>query len=94
VQSCANASKPDRGLANWPGSRLRKADVGIVKSYLNEEELDTLTRIVATFLDQAEFRTRRRQIVYMAGIASRRSLVSQKTFRKSPPDPGRSREQG
>jgi hypothetical protein len=33
---------------------------------VNEEELDTLNRIVTMFLDQAEFRARRRQIVYMA----------------------------
>jgi hypothetical protein len=54
------------GLTNWPGNRIRKADVGIAKSYLNEEELDTLNRIVTMFLDQAEFRARRRQVVYMA----------------------------
>jgi hypothetical protein len=66
VQSRADASKPNMGLTNWPGSRIRKADVGIAKSYLNEEELDTLNRIVTMFLDQAEFRARRRQVVYMA----------------------------
>jgi hypothetical protein len=66
VQSRADASKPNMGLTNWPGSRIRKADVSIAKSYLNEEELDTLNRIVTMFLDQAEFRARRRQVVYMA----------------------------
>jgi hypothetical protein len=66
VQSRADASKPNMGLTNWPGSRIRKADVGIAKSYLDAEELDTLNRIVTMFLDQAEFRARRRQVVYMA----------------------------
>jgi hypothetical protein len=66
VQSRADASKPNMGLTNWPGSRIRKTDVGIAKSYLNAEELDTLNRIVTMFLDQAEFRARRRQVVHMA----------------------------
>lgn len=66
VQSRADASKPNMGLTNWPGNRIRKADVTVAKSYLDAEELDTLNRIVTMFLDQAEFRARRRQVVYMA----------------------------
>jgi hypothetical protein len=66
VQDRADASKPDMGLTNWPGSRIRKADVVVAKSYLDAEELETLNRIVTMFLDQAEFRARRRQVVYMA----------------------------
>lgn len=66
VQSRADASRPNMGLTNWPGNRIRKADVTVAKSYLDAEELDTLNRIVTMFLDQAEFRARRRQVVYMA----------------------------
>jgi len=66
VQGRADASKPDMGLTNWPGNRVRKADVVVAKSYLDAEELETLNRIVTMFLDQAEFRARRRQVVYMA----------------------------
>ena len=66
VQSRADASKPNMGLTNWPGNRIRKADVTVDKSYLDLDELDTLNRIVTMFLDQAEFRARRRQVVYMA----------------------------
>ncbi|MDL2207192.1 virulence RhuM family protein [Desulfovibrio sp. OttesenSCG-928-M16] len=66
VLSRADASKLNMGLTNWPGNRIRKADVSIAKSYLEHEELDTLNRIVTMFLDQAEFRARRRQVVYMA----------------------------
>lgn len=66
VQSRADASKPNMGLTNWPGNRIRKADVSVAKSYLEAEELETLNQIVTMFLDQAEFRARRRQVVYMA----------------------------
>ena len=66
IASRADAAKPHMGLTNWMGSRVRKTDVGTAKSYLNEKELDTLNRIVAMFLDQAEFRAQRRQVIYMA----------------------------
>ncbi|WP_145954808.1 RhuM family protein [Candidatus Desulfovibrio trichonymphae] len=66
IQSRADAAEPNMGLTNWTGNRIRKADVGTAKSYLNADELDTLNRIVTMFLDQAEFRARRRQVVYMA----------------------------
>ena len=66
VHSRANAAQPNMGLTNWPGSRIRKADVGVAKSYLQADELDILNRIVTMFLDQAEFRTLRQQVIYMA----------------------------
>ena len=66
VHSRADASRPNMGLTNWPGNRIRKGDVAVAKSYLAPDELDTLNRIVTMFLDQAEFRARRRQVVYMA----------------------------
>jgi hypothetical protein len=66
VRDRADASKPNMGLTNWPGNKIRKADALVAKSYLDAEELDTLNRIVTMFLDQAEFRAKRRQVVYMA----------------------------
>ena len=66
VLNRADAAKANMGLTNWSGDRIRKADVTVAKSYLDVEELDTLNRIVTMFLDQAEFRARRRQVVYMA----------------------------
>lgn len=66
IKSRAKADLPNMGLTNWTGQRIRKADVSIAKSYLSTEELDTLNRIVSMFLDQAEFRARRRQVIYMA----------------------------
>ena len=40
---------------------MLKRDVPTAKNYLDEHEIDTLNRIVVMFLDQAEFRARRRQ---------------------------------
>jgi len=66
VLSRADATKPNMGLTNWSGERIRKADVATAKAYLSVDELDILNRIVTMFLDQAEFRARRRQVIYMA----------------------------
>jgi hypothetical protein len=66
IHSRADAARPNMGLTNWPGDRLKKADVATAKAYLSEGELDTLNRIVTMFLDQAEFRAMRRQVIYMA----------------------------
>ena len=41
------------GLTSWAGDRPRKADVGIAKDYLNEDELRALNLIVAAYLDFA-----------------------------------------
>jgi hypothetical protein len=57
----ADAAKPNMGLTMWTGSRVLKRDVATTKNYLNENEIDTLNRIVVMFLDQAEFRAQRRQ---------------------------------
>jgi hypothetical protein len=65
IHSRADAAKPNMGLTNWPGDRIKKADVAIAKAYLSGQELDILNRIVSMFLDQAEFRTLRRQVIYM-----------------------------
>lgn len=44
------------GLLSFKGSRVRKEDVIIAKNYLTENEIDTLNRLVALFLDSAELR--------------------------------------
>jgi hypothetical protein len=46
VAERADASKPNMGLTSWAGSKPRKSDVIVVKSYLNHEELEALNRIV------------------------------------------------
>jgi len=53
------------GLTAWSGERVLKRDVPTAKNYLDEQEIDTLNRIVVMFLDQAEFRAQRRQDIKM-----------------------------
>jgi len=65
VQHRADAEKANMGLTSWKGSRVLKRDVGTAKNYLDAKEIDTLNRITVMFLDQAEFRARRRQDIFM-----------------------------
>jgi hypothetical protein len=58
----ANHKKPFMGLTSWagfPDGKIQKYDVSIAKNYLQIEELDGLERIVAMYLDYAEYQTRR-----------------------------------
>lgn len=66
VATRADADKPDMGLTNWSGTRIRKLDVCVAKNYLTEPELETLNRVVTMFLEQAEFRASRRQLIHMS----------------------------
>ena len=50
----ASADKPNMGLTNWKGKKVRQADVTVAKNYLAEEELRSLNRIVTMYLDYAE----------------------------------------
>lgn len=54
----ADATQPNMALTSWSGSRVRKQDVIIAKNYLNTDEIDTLNRLVAIFLEQAELRVK------------------------------------
>ena len=65
VRSRADAASPQMGLTSWSGDRVLKKDVSVAKNYLTEPEIDTLNRIVVMFLDQAEFRSTRRQDIRM-----------------------------
>ena len=61
----ADSEIPNMNLKSWKGQQVRKKDVGIAKNYLDEKEIDILNRITVMFLDQAEFRTIRRQNIYL-----------------------------
>lgn len=61
----ADSSKENMGLTSWDGRRVNKADVIRAKNYLLKDELEDLNRIVTIFLDQAEFRAKRRQSTKM-----------------------------
>ncbi|WP_306475830.1 virulence RhuM family protein [Methyloversatilis sp.] len=64
----ARANPDDRhfGLLNWQGARVRKQDILIARNYLTEDEIDTLNRLVAIFLETAELRTKRREEIRMS----------------------------
>ncbi len=61
----ADANKPLMGLTFHSGKTPKRSDVGIAKNYLNEEEIDTLNRIVAFYLDFAELQAKNRRAMYM-----------------------------
>ncbi|HOW52702.1 MAG TPA: virulence RhuM family protein [bacterium] len=61
----ADAKKPNMGLTAWKGGVVRKADIGVAKNYLNEEEITELNRIVVMFLDYAEDQARRRKQIFL-----------------------------
>ena len=46
----ADANQPNMGLTTWKGSIVRKGDVIIAKNYLQNEEIDSLNRLVRIFL--------------------------------------------
>lgn len=54
----ADANKPNMGLTNWSGEKVRKTDIYISKNYLTSTELDILNRLVTIFLDTAELRVK------------------------------------
>ena len=61
----ANPHDPNMALTTWKGSQVRKQDIFIAKNYLNEDELDSLNRLVVIFLETAELRAKNRMDVTM-----------------------------
>ena len=64
-----NAQVLNMGLTSWAGASkgapVRKADVGIAKNYLNDEEMETLNRIVTAYIEVAELQARAQQAMAM-----------------------------
>jgi hypothetical protein len=65
VHARADADKPNMGLTNWRGAKLRKQDVGIAKNYLAEDELRALNNLAEQYLIFAEGQAMRRIPMYM-----------------------------
>jgi hypothetical protein len=61
----ADSSKPNMGLTNWRGTKVRKEDTTIAKNYLNEEELQALNNLVEQYLVFAEGQAMRRIPMHM-----------------------------
>ena len=61
IVSRADASQPNMGLTTWKGSIVRKGDVIIAKNYLQNNEIDSLNRLVDIFITSAEERVKGRR---------------------------------
>lgn len=66
IHARADSDKPNMGLTNWRGAKVRKEDVGIAKNYLTEDELAALNNLVEQYLLFAEGQAMRRIPMYMA----------------------------
>ena len=55
IHQRADATQPMMGLRTTrPGKIIRREDISVAKNYLNEEELQTLNRIVSLYIEFAE----------------------------------------
>jgi hypothetical protein len=65
IHARADAAKPNMGLTNWRGAKVRKDDVAIAKNYLAAEELAALNNLVEQYLVFAEGQAMRRVPMHM-----------------------------
>lgn len=65
IHGRADASKPNMGLTNWTGAKIRKGEAEVAKNYLSEQELDVLNRIVTLYLEFAELQALNRRPMTM-----------------------------
>lgn len=68
IYNRVDSDKENMGLMSWknaPEGNIRKSDVRVAKNYLAEDELNNLNRIVTMYLDFAELRASRNEIMYM-----------------------------
>ena len=73
----ADVEKDNMGLTTWersPHGKIVKTDVSVAKNYLNQDELESLGRIVNAYLDLAEDRAKRRIPMTMEDWAKRLDL--------------------
>jgi hypothetical protein len=65
IHARVDSRKPNMGLTNWRGAKVRKDDVVIAKNYLNEPELAALNNLVEQYLVFAEGQAMRRVPMHM-----------------------------
>ncbi len=88
----ADSGKPHMGLTSWenaPGGKIIKTDVVVAKNYLSQEELNSLGRIVNSYLDLAEDRARRNIPMTMEDWAKRLDAFLEFTERNVLQDAGK-----
>jgi hypothetical protein len=75
VHQRIDASKPHLGLTNYPGKNAGKEpirkEVIVGKNYLSEDELETLNRLVTSYLEFAELQARNGKLMKMADWANK-----------------------
>lgn len=84
IHARADAAKPNMGLTNWRGVKVRKDDVAIAKNYLDVGELAALNNLVEQYLVFAEGQAMRRVPMHMRdrGTAKRGAWVACKTGKR------------
>lgn len=65
IMARSDSAAQNMGLMAWKGKHVRKGDVATAKNYLAEAEIKELNLIVTMFLDTAELRASRRQVIYL-----------------------------
>ncbi len=65
VYARVDGSKPNVGMTNFSGARPTKKEAAIAKNYLNDDELDTLNRLVTSYLEFAELQAKKRKPMKM-----------------------------
>jgi len=66
-----DADKPHLGLTSFVGTEPTRKEVVTGKNYLDEKELDTLNRLVNSYLEFAELQARNGKLMKMADWASK-----------------------
>jgi len=66
IHSRSDANRPNMGLTNYRGSKVRKQDVTTAKNYLNEDELSALNNLVEQYLIFAQGQAMRRIPMHMS----------------------------
>ena len=87
----ADSNKEHMGLTSWersPDGKILKSDVSVAKNYLTKDELDSLGRIVNSFLDAAEDFAKRKIPMTMEDWAKRLDMFLEFTGRDILTDAG------
>lgn len=74
IRQRADQKKKNMGLTSWensPKGKILKSDVSVAKNYLSKEELESLGRIVNSYIDLAEDRAQRKIPMTMEDWAKR-----------------------
>lgn len=71
IFSRADGDKPGMGMTNHKGKEPTRKEAVSAKNYLSEQELDTLNRLVNSYLEFAELQARKGKLMKMADWAAK-----------------------